>query len=138
LKTVRALLARALGDTTQVETAATTAFGAEDAAAAPVQLPAGTTLVAALFDLSATPELENQGRFARRLALHVPTLLLIDEAAFAQRFQADPTRLGQRREAWCVLATALHTTPVFFTGGAEGQVDLHAMTLALRRPVSAA
>jgi hypothetical protein len=138
LKTVRALLARALGDTTQVETAATTAFGAEDAAAAPVQLPAGTTLVAALFDLSATPELENQGRFARRLALHVPTLLLIDEAAFAQRFQADPARLGQRREAWRVLATALHTTPVFFAGGADGEADAHAVTLALRRPVSAA
>jgi len=138
LKTVRAMLARALGDTTQVETAATTAFGAEDAAAAPVQLPAGTTLAVALFDLSATPELENQGRFARRLALHVPTILLIDEAAFAQRFQADPTRLGQRREAWHVLATALHTTPVFFAGGADGEAEAHSLALALRRPVSAA
>jgi len=136
LKTVRALLAQALGDTTQVEVADTTAFGAEDAAAAPVQLPAGTTLVVALFDLSATPEFENQGRFARRLALHVPTLLLIDEAAFAQRFRADPARLTQRREAWRALALDLGTTPVFVNSAVTHAADSGAIASALRRPVA--
>ena len=137
-KALRALLARALGDSAQVEMAATTAFGGEDAASAPVQLAAGTTLVVALFDLAATPEPENHGRFARRLAMHVPTLVVVDETAFTQRFKADPERLRQRRDAWRTLGTVLRTTPVFFVGEAVDDADVRGVTLALRNPVSAA
>ncbi|MEP7297998.1 MAG: DUF2868 domain-containing protein [Burkholderiales bacterium] len=135
VSTLQTVFAHALGDTTQIEQAPTVAFGAEDAAGSPVQVPAGTTLAAALFDLSATPELENQGRFARRLALHATTLLLIDETAFAQRFKADPARLTQRRDAWRALASTLGTAPVFFDSGTVDEGVVRGVALAMRQPV---
>jgi hypothetical protein len=135
--TLQTVFAHALGDTTQIELAPTVAFGAEDAAGSPVQVAAGTTLVAALFDLSATPELENQGRFARRLALHATTLVLIDGTAFTQRFKSDPVRLMQRRDAWRALATALGSAPVFFDGGAVDDGVVRGIALAMRQPVEA-
>jgi len=131
------LLADVLGDTVQIATADTVAFGAEDDAAALTAPPADTTLAVALFDLSATPEQENQGRFARWLATHAPTILLIDEAAFVQRFKADPARLAQRRDAWRVLAVALGTTPVFVNSDALDDATARGVTLAMRSPVSA-
>ncbi len=135
---LRALMAKVLGDTVQIEIAATLAFGAEDDASALALPPAGTTLAVALFDMVATPEVENQGRFARQLAAHAPTIMLIDEAAFAQRFKADPTRFAQRRDAWRVLAVALGTTPVFVNSDAMDEASARGVTLAMRSPVSAA
>ena len=135
---LRVLITRALGDSAQIEIAATLAFGAEAEAGACVAPPAGTTLAVALFDLAATPEAENQGHFARQLAAHLPTILLIDEAAFAQRFKADPARLAQRRDAWRVLAVALGTTPVFVHSGAPDEGSVRGLALAMRSPVSAA
>lgn len=133
---LRSLMAKVLGDTVQIEIADTLAFGAEEDAA--VEPPAGTTLAAALFDLAATPEPENQGRFARLLAAHAPTIMLIDEAAFVQRFKADPARIAQRRDAWRVLAVALGTTPVFVNSDAMDEASARGMTLAMRSTVSAA
>ncbi|HEY4066827.1 MAG TPA: DUF2868 domain-containing protein, partial [Burkholderiaceae bacterium] len=134
---LRKLIAKALGDNAQLEFGATLAFGAEDDAAAMPRPPAGTTLGVALFDLAATPELENQGRVARELARAVPTIVLIDETAFARRFKADAARLAQRRDAWRVLAVALGTTPVFINAEAPDEAGVRGLTLAVRSPVGA-
>lgn len=111
---LQALLVPALGEGLQLRIAPTAAFGAEDNEGA--ALDADTTLAIALFDLSATPEAESQGRFAQQLAARAPagaaTILLVDEAGFKQRFGADSARLAQRREAWRVFAQALGTQPV--------------------------
>ena len=143
---LRALLVPALGDPAlrdglQLRIADTAAFGAEDEAEAGVALDAGTTLVVALFDLSATPEAENQGRFARQLAARAPagaaTVLLVDEAGFKQRFGADSARLVQRREAWRVFAEALGTVPVCTDLGTPGSaLAARALGQAMRSPVT--
>jgi len=135
--TLNALLDKALGDAVQIEVANTLAFGAEDEAHALPLPPAGTTLAVAMFDLAATPEAENQGCFARQLAAHAPTIMLIDETAFARRFKHDPTRLLQRRDAWRVFASALGTTPVFVNSDAIDEAAARGVTLAMRSPVNA-
>ena len=138
---LQALLTDALGDGMQLQIAATLAFGGEDDAETDAAPPIDSTLAVALFDLSATPEPDNQGRFARQLAARSPagaaTILLIDEAAFRQRFQGAPQRLAQRRDAWRVFAEALGTLPVFADLDAPDRVALpRAVQLAMRSPVS--
>lgn len=138
---LQALLAPALGDGLQLRIAPTAAFGAEDDASA--ALDAGTTLAIALFDLSATPEAERQGRFAQHLAARAPagaaTDRLVDEAAFRQRFGADSARLAQRREAWRAFAEALGTVAVCADLDAPDVTDaLRALPLAMRTPVARA
>ncbi|MES2099850.1 MAG: DUF2868 domain-containing protein [Pseudomonadota bacterium] len=138
---LQALLAPALGDGLQLRIAPTAAFGAEDDAGA--ALDAGTTLAIALFDLSATPEAESQGRFAQQLAARAPagaaTVLLVDEAAFRQRFGADSARLAQRREAWRAFAEALGTSVVCVDLDAPEVADaIRALPLAMRSPVARA
>ena len=99
---LRALLAESFGPRVALEVAPGVAFGAEDEAA--LAIPAGTSHAIALFDLSATPENENQGRFLRRLAAALPAgaalAVLLDESQFARRFAGMGERLAQRREAW--------------------------------------
>ncbi len=139
---LRALLADALGEGAQLQIAPTLAFGAEDDAAAQHTLPAGTTLAVALFDLAATPEAENQGRFVRLLASRVlagaaagaATILFVDETAFVRRFGADTTRLAQRREAWRRFAETLGSVPVF---AALDAPDLGTTRRALQAAMSA-
>ena len=136
---LRALLAPALGDGLQLRIASTAAFGAEDEANA--ALDAGTTLAIALFDLSATPEVENQGRFARQLAVRAPagaaTVLLVDEAGFKQRFGTDSARLAQRRETWRVFAEALGTVAVCIDlGTPDLALAARALQQAMRAPVT--
>ena len=79
-------------------------------------------LTVALFDLGATPEVENHGRFVQRLGGTQPTpvFMLIDQAGFARRFDAQ--RLRQRRQAWQALADTLGARAVF--------VDLQSPDLA--------
>ena len=144
---LRALLAPVLGDGLQLQIAPTTAFGAEDDATAPIE--AGTTLVIALFELTATPEADSQGRFAQQLAARAPagaaTVLLIDEAAFRQRFRTDAQRLAQRRNAWRGFAETLGSVAVFIdlaapglaAGMREDQAG-QALRRALRTPVGRA
>ena len=114
---LRALLASALGDGLQLQVLATLAFGCEDDAAAWPALPAGSTLVVALFDLAATPEAENHGAFMRALAQRAPAgaavLALIDEAGFAVRFKGDAVRLEQRRSTWREVLGSKGCVPVF-------------------------
>ena len=135
---LRALLADAFGERAALQIAPTLAFGAEDDAAAQHLLPDGTTLALALFDLAATPEAENQGRFVRLLAARAPvgaaTILLIDETGFVRRFGSDTTRLAQRREAWRRFAETLGSVPVF---AALDAPDLGATRRALQSAMSA-
>ena len=133
---LRSVLAPVLGDGVQIEIAPTLAFGAEDdPALMPVPAP-GTTVALALFDLAATPEAENQGRFARQLAAGVTTIVMVDEAGFRQRFGADSARLAQRRDAWRLFAEALGTLPVFIALDAPDAAAVpRAVQLAMRNPV---
>ena len=120
---LRAVVGQALGDGAQVQVSPVVAFGAEDEPAAATWVPTGTTLAVALFDLTATPEADNQGRFVERLSQASAAaqgsgtppgmVMLIDEAAFAKRFGATGERITQRRAAWRQLAETLGKTPVF-------------------------
>jgi cytochrome c biogenesis protein CcdA len=97
---LRALVQRALGDGATLQLAPTVAYGTEDEATDPT---AGALRVV-LCDLGATPEPESQGRLQR--ALGAP-LLLLDEAAFVQRFGAASPRRAERHAAWSALAASL-------------------------------
>ena len=135
---LRALLAPALEDGLQLQIAPTLPFGAEDEAGARPALPPGTTLAVALFDLTATPQAENHGRFAQQLAAEASTILLIDEAAFRRRFGGESARLAQRRDAWRVFAESIGTLPVFVDLDAPDLVATsRAVQLAMRSPVQA-
>jgi hypothetical protein len=85
-----------------LEVAPGVAFGAEDEAT--LAVPPGTSHAIALFDLAATPEPENQGRFVRRLAAALPTgaalAVVLDETQFARRFAGVGERVAERRDAW--------------------------------------
>jgi hypothetical protein len=112
---LRALLAPALGEALQLKVAPTVAFGAEDDA--PLDIPPDSTHTIALFDLAATPENENQGRFVERLAAAAPpgatTIVLVDEAAFVRRFGAGSERHTARRQAWQRLVGQASAEPLF-------------------------
>ena len=135
---LRALLADAFGERASLQIAPTLAFGAEDDASAQHTLPPGTTLAVALFDLAATPEAENQGRFVRLLCARAPagaaTIVLVDDSGFVRRFGSDTTRLAQRREAWRRFAETLGSVPVF---AALDAPDLAATRRALQAAMSA-
>ena len=138
---LRALLAPVLGVGLELQIAPTTAFGAEDSAAAPIA--PGTTLVIALFDLTATPEADSQGRFVQQLAARAPagaaTVVLIDEAAFKLRFRDDAHRLAQRRDAWRGFAEGLGSVPVFGDlAAADPAAGMESLQPALRSPVGRA
>ena len=117
-----ALVQQAFGADTDMRLAATVAFGGEDDAR---PAPAAGEMALALFDLSATPEAENHGRFVQSLrsAAQPHVLMLVDQAAFARRFDAQ--RLQQRRQAWQALADSLGVNVVF--------VDLQSPDLAAAR-----
>ena len=117
---LRAMLATTLGPDIKLNVAATVDYGAE--AEGVTTLPVGTSLAVALFDLSATPEAETQGRFVQLLAATASTVVAVDEAGFQRRFAGAPERLKQRRDAWRAWATSLHIEPVFVN---LEQPDLH-------------
>jgi hypothetical protein len=127
---LQAVFKQAYGADTQTRLAPTVGFGGEDDWQADV---AHGESAVALFDLSATPEAENHGRFVQRLAASNPSsvLMLIDQAGFARRFDAE--RLRQRRQAWQALADTLHAHAVFVDLQAP---DLAAAEAALLQPRS--
>jgi hypothetical protein len=104
---LRRLLAAVFGDALKLEIAATCAHGAEDNA--PPATASAATI--ALFDLSATPEAESQGRFVQ--ALGGAPVLLVDETAFRARFGAGGARHTERRAAWKQFAQGLQRPIVF-------------------------
>lgn len=96
---LRTLLAAVLGDGVQLHLDPPCPVGDEDSAAP----PPGSTLLVALFDFSAIPEVEAQGRFMQALhhaAPALPLLMLVDETAFRRRFASMPGRIAERRAAW--------------------------------------
>jgi hypothetical protein len=106
------LFARVLGDGFVWQVQPTVAYGAEDE----VDGAAGDgALRVALFELGATPEPESQGRLLHALvaAGAPPPLLLVDEAAFVQRFGAASPRRPERRAAWSALAASHGCAAVF-------------------------
>jgi len=123
---LHALLAEAFGARVGLGIAPTVAYGAEDDAVFAVD-PA-TTHGLALFDLNATPEAENHGRFIEHLAAALPggasVAVLLDEAAFRRRFGALAERVAQRQEAWRACCEAVGAVPVF--------VDLDAAAMPAR------
>ena len=143
---LQALLARALGDGLQLRVVPTAAFGAEDEAASAAldaALDARTTLAIALFALSATPEAESQGRFATQLAARAPagaaTIVLVDEAAFKERFGGDSARLAQRRDAWRAFGEALGSLTVCVDLDSPDHAGAwRALQLAMHSPVARA
>ncbi len=118
---LRKLVTRVLGDAAELEFAPSVAYGSEDQSPAAVSttLAAGTSAIdLALFDASATPETEAQGRFVEalraRLARGTALVMVVDEAGFAARFGAGGERVDQRRVAWRDLADKLGMpAPVF-------------------------
>jgi len=116
LARLQALLQRVYGDGAVLQVEPTVAYGSEDAPAGSAA-DDGPRIV--LCDLGATPEPESQGRLMQALGR---PLLLLDEAAFVQRFGAGSPRLAERRQAWSALAASLGCSAVF--------VDLQAADLA--------
>jgi hypothetical protein len=111
LAAAQGLFARVFGDGLVWQVEPTVTYGAEDEFTAAASDGA---LRVALFDLGATPEAESQGRLLQALAARgAAPLVLVDEAAFAQRFGATSPRLAERRMAWSTLATSLGRAAVF-------------------------
>ncbi len=112
---LRALLADAFGARVGLVIAPSVAYGGEDEIVLAVD--PGTTHALVLFDLNATPEAETHGRFIERLAAALPAgasiAVLIDEAAFRQRFGALAKRIVQRQNAWQACCESLGLAAVF-------------------------
>ena len=141
---LRTLLTGVLGDALQSTVEPTMPFGAEDDDAAWPALQTSTTLLLALFDLTATPEPQNQGRFMEQLVARAPagasTILLVDEAAFRRRFgiasDSDSARLKQRRDAWQSTAEAFGSLPVFVNLEAPQGQDFATAQRALQAAIT--
>jgi hypothetical protein len=112
LPQLRALIERAFGTKAELQVADAVAFGGEDDWHD--ELADGEQPLV-LFDMAATPEAENHGRFVQRLAAAspggAPVTMLVDEAGFKRRFAAD--RVQQRRLAWQTLADNVGGRAVF-------------------------
>ncbi len=110
LSQLQRLVERAFGAQAQLQLAEAVAFGGEDDWQATI---ADGEQALALFDLAATPEAENHGRFVQLLAAAAgaPVTMLIDEAGFRRRFADD--RVQQRRQAWQALADDVGAPAVF-------------------------
>ena len=112
---LRGLLADAFGSRVGLGIAATVAYGGEDDSVLAVD--PGVTHGLVLFDLNATPEAETHGRFIGRVAAALPAgaaiAVLVDEAAFRQRFGALAERIAQRKNAWRACCESLGLAAVF-------------------------
>lgn len=137
---LRALFADAFGPRVALEVAPGIAFGAEDEA--PLAVPPGTTHAVALFDLSATPESENQGRFVRRLRGALPAgavlAVLLDESQFVRRFGGVAGRLAQRREAWREWGAAHGSVPLALALEGPPAADVSARLQSAFQPAATA
>ncbi|HEY3633815.1 MAG TPA: DUF2868 domain-containing protein [Caldimonas sp.] len=137
---MRAIAAELFGARVAFEVAPTVGFAGEDDAL--LAADPALTHALALFDASATPEAENQGRFVARLLSVLPPgaalVAIVDEAAFAERFGALPERMAQRRDAWRAWGDALDIAVVFVELAAAGvAAALPAMQAAFARPARA-
>jgi hypothetical protein len=99
LRALQALHMASWGAEAPLHVAAAVPYGAEDSAAP--EPPRGARCLL-LCDMTATPEREAQGRLLARLP---GAILLVDRAAFAQRFASLPARGAERERAWQAFAT---------------------------------
>lgn len=105
---LRQMLAPTFGDELEVTVTAPVPYGEEEtaptASATSATSPDQKSAVAArlvLIDLGATPEAETHGRLLTQLrADGIPLVMLVDEAAFVQRFATMPARIAERRAVW--------------------------------------
>lgn len=110
------LISRVFGEKTELHLSPAATYGSEEASVMHSALESDTVKLA-LFDLSATPELEAQGRFVQTLRERAPrgtsVVMMIDESAFTARFGLGE-RATQRRVAWQAMAQQLGVSkPVF-------------------------
>ena len=89
------------------------AYGTDDLP----DLPPAPAAVVAVFNLSATPERENQGAFigalAAKLACRAPLVAIVDTSAFTDRFHDNPRRVAERQMAWQQVLAAQGIEPLF-------------------------
>jgi len=112
---LRNALASAFDDSPTIELASTTKLGAEDELDGLASALATATHRAVVFDMTATPEVENHGAFLAALqsAKAVPAMVIVNTSGFASRFKDYPRRLDERRSAWSQFARSAATTPLF-------------------------
>lgn len=107
------LMARVFDSGVDVAWRASTPYGDD----APPQLPAsGLAAAVAVFNLAATPERDDHGAFidALRSAVgHTPLIAIVDVSDFADRFAADPRRIGERERAWRQILESHRIEPLF-------------------------
>jgi uncharacterized protein DUF2868 len=107
------LLARVHDGGVDVQWTVRVAYG--DDALPPLDVPPHAGIVA-LFNLSATPERENQGSFVAALrdaAAGVPLVAIVDTSSFVERFGNDAPRLAERERAWRAVLDAGGIDPLF-------------------------
>lgn len=110
------LITRVFGEKAELHLATAATYGGEDANIAATALESDTVKIA-LFDLSATPEVEAQGRFVTalrdRASRGTTVVMMVDESGFTARFGLGE-RGTQRRAAWESMATQIGVArPVF-------------------------
>lgn len=117
---LRAWARQRLGDTARLSLRPNTAYGGDidQAFASSAPGPDDATQTIALFNLSATPEMETHGAFLQALKLRFGDRFgaAVDESGYASRLGAGPDaeqRLRQRRELWRDFAGVFHV-PVSF------------------------
>ncbi len=130
------LVTRVFGDKAELSLAPLAQYGAEEVVVNSTALESDGVKLA-LFDLSATPESEAQGRFVQALQARSgrggTVLMLVDEASFNSRFGVDGERAQQRRAAWVALADKLGLPHPVFLNLASLNVDAaaHALETAI-------
>jgi hypothetical protein len=139
---LRSICARVWGESVQLDVDPVAGYGDEEQAPHPAA-GAEPDAVIALFDMAATPEDEQQGRFVRRLVAalppSVPLLLVVDEAGFGARFATLEQRMTQRRAAWAAFARGFGTAAVVLDLSAPDlAVADRLLQAALERPVQRA
>lgn len=110
-------IARSLwGENTQVQCQTSTAYGEDAVLPPPNAAGPAASLTVALFNLSATPERENQGEFLDQLTrISAGNLALwVDDSAYSERLGSQTggtDRLNERQALWLQFG-ALHQLPV--------------------------
>jgi hypothetical protein len=123
IRGLHALLGAALATEVGIDVApAVTADDVDRQDASPIVAPLDLAL--ALFNMSATPELQTHADFVATLRAHLPgdapLFAVVDETSFRTRFSHEPRRLDERRAAWRAALADTGTGPVFAAlGGAD-------------------
>lgn len=125
------LISRVFGEKAELHLTPAAQYGNEESHVLHSALESDTVKLA-LFDLSATPELEAQGRFVQKLRERAPrgtsVVMMVDESAFTARFGLGE-RGAQRRAAWQSMAQQIGVSqPVFVN---LGMIDLEGAASSL-------